>query len=302
MKAILTIGVSASGKTTWAHEFLKNNPNGWGIVCRDDIRFNILEEKDLIQDFNAGIPWAKWKWAWENEVNVRWTEQVKFHHKWGNNIIVADTNLNTDRRRDMIVVLLKLGYEIEIKEFNITFEEAVLRDTARPNGVGVSVIARQYDQWLDYLHIHDRFEKIVHDPKLPSAIICDIDGTLATMSNRSPYDWNRVGEDSVNVVLRNILESLRYQYIIILLSGRDSICRHQTIEWLKTHNVTYAELYMREQNDRRPDTEVKWEMYKKYIQPYYNIAGVFDDRPKIVRMWAQHGLKVFALGNQHIEF
>ena len=44
MKAILTIGVSASGKTTWAEQFVKEN-EWWVNINRDDIRFTILGER-----------------------------------------------------------------------------------------------------------------------------------------------------------------------------------------------------------------------------------------------------------------
>jgi hypothetical protein len=37
--------------------------------------------------------------------------------------------------------------QVDIEKFPITWEEAVKRDTARLNGVGVSVLAEQFKKW-----------------------------------------------------------------------------------------------------------------------------------------------------------
>ena len=44
------------------------------------------------------------------------------------------------------------------------------------------------------------------DPDLPPAILVDIDGTVALMGARSPYDWHRVGEDTPN---QAVIEAVR---------------------------------------------------------------------------------------------
>lgn len=45
----------------------------------------------------------------------------------------------------------KHGYEFEVKEFPISLEEAIERDSKRKNSVGEDVIRKQYKQWLEYL-------------------------------------------------------------------------------------------------------------------------------------------------------
>lgn len=46
MKAILTIGVSASGKTTWAETHVRDmnafGNDDWVNICRDDIRWRMI--------------------------------------------------------------------------------------------------------------------------------------------------------------------------------------------------------------------------------------------------------------------
>ena len=43
-----------------------------------------------------------------------------------------------------------------------------------------------------------------------NAYIFDIDGTLAYMNGRSPYDFTRVGEDGVYEDVKEILDELRF--------------------------------------------------------------------------------------------
>lgn len=150
-KAILTVGVSASGKSTWASQFAEDN-NGY-ILCRDDIRKEILS-------FQHGRPisdselWKLWNWKKESEVTSWYNERLKcaIQSNEYDYIILADTNLNPKFRNSLINTIENF-YEvpIEVKEFPITLEEAIKRDSNRKASVGESVIAKQFDQWIQYL-------------------------------------------------------------------------------------------------------------------------------------------------------
>jgi len=87
-------------------------------------------------------------------------------------------------------------------------------------------------------------------------------------------------------------------HTILFVSGRGSEYRKETEAWLADRllNRQYA-LFMRGFQDRRDDTIVKQELYEKYIKPYFNVEAVYDDRPKVVRMWRELGLTVFDCGN-----
>ena len=87
---------------------------------------------------------------------------------------------------------------------------------------------------------------------------------------------------------------------IILVSGRPGNYREATEKWLDKHGFEFDVLLMRRAGDKRPDTEVKKEIYDKCLKKY-EIECVFDDRPRIINMWKEQGLKVFDVGNQ-IEF
>lgn len=125
-----------------------------------------------------------------------------------------------------------------------------------------------------------------------SAIIVDIDGTLAHMKGRSPYDWGRVGEDEVDDTIKNIVYLYKINGAkIILVSGRSAVCRTETIEWLERNKIKFDNLYMRGEDDNRKDWLVKQEIYDHYIKDNFNILFVLDDREQVVNMWRENGLK-----------
>ena len=125
------------------------------------------------------------------------------------------------------------------------------------------------------------------------AIICDIDGTLAHMQDRSPYDWDKVGDDVVDKTIKEILRTFysTSEYDIILASGRDDVCKQITERWLSKNYIFYDALYMRKHNDCRPDEVIKKEIYDKHIKDKYDVVFVLDDRNKVVKMWREIGLK-----------
>lgn len=306
-KAWITIGVSASGKSTWAKEFTKSFINEFGgpiwEVNRDNFRRKILIDRGLQPDDEDGVRWTSWKWSWEKLVNDLIEERLQQILSKEQALIVSDTNLNPKYRTPLIQRLKDAGYEVEIVEFPISFKEACERDAARINGVGVSVIAKQMDEWTRYLTEEGRFRKFVPNDELPNAIICDIDGTLAHMVDRGPFEWDKVITDEVDPAVRALLDAMNTpENIIILLSGRDSVCENQTREWLEMHGVDYNFLFMRKLGDMRPDVVVKSEIFWKSIDGNFNPIMVIDDRPVICRMWRDMGLKVFQVGNPYIEF
>jgi len=141
-----------------------------------------------------------------------------------------------------------------------------------------------------------------HNPDLPNAIICDIDGTLAKMNGRSPYEWDKVGSDElVEPVARIIAGFVHSNTQVLLVSGRDGSCEVKTRDWLQGKGVDYDQLWMRPAGSMAPDTNIKHEIYLRHIKGRYNVIGVFDDRPCVVRLWRALGLFVFDVGNG-IEF
>jgi hypothetical protein len=141
------------------------------------------------------------------------------------------------------------------------------------------------------------------------AVIVDVDGTVALMGKgepgrRGPYDWHRVGEDDPNRPVINLVEMFRDDDChIIFVSGRDESCRLATQHWLIQHDVAMTFLpdgdllYMRPAGDNRGDDEIKLEIYKRDIEPRWNVVYVLDDRDRVIKMWRSLGLTVLQVAD-----
>jgi predicted kinase len=281
-QVILTKGLPASGKSTWAKKLIDKNPGMYKRVNKDDIR-------DML-DNN--------KWSKSNEKFVLTIRDsiILSALEDGKHVIVDDTNLHPKHELN-IKKLVKGKANVVVEDFTIVSPKTCIkRDLKRHNSVGSDVIMNMYDQFI-------KPEPVVYvgDKSLPPAVIIDIDGTLADMGDRKPFDWEQVGEDKLNFPVWDLLESTDNE--IILLSGRDSICRAETIKWLNEHSVVYDKLYMRAENDNRKDTIIKKELFDIHVRDNYNVVAVVDDRPSVCRMWRDEvGLFVFQVGNPHKEF
>jgi predicted kinase len=280
LKLILTKGLPASGKTTWAKEYIQKYPETANI-CKDDLRLQLgstnKREKRVIK------------------VRDLLTE---YYFEQGYSVIWSDTNLNPVHIRRATELAAKHQLELVVQDFtNISLAECIKRDLVRSNSVGQQVIEQMY---YDYLHLPDSAPAV--DPQLPNCYLVDIDGTLAINNTRHPFAWDRVGEDALNQSVAKIVEKLGKDTKIILLSGRSSVCYDLTVAWLKQHQISYQDLFMRPANDQRPDDLLKSELYYFHVRDRYNVIGVIDDRPKVCRMWRNLGLSVFQVGNPDYEF
>lgn len=122
--------------------------------------------------------------------------------------------------------------------------------------------------------------------ELPKAIIVDIDGTLAKMNGRGPFEWMRVGEDLVNEPIRHIVNLYQASgHTIIIFSGRDSVCRKVTEDWLSDNLIGYNSLFMRPEGNNEKDSIIKRRLFDENILGKYDIQFVLDDRNQVVDMW-----------------
>jgi len=121
------------------------------------------------------------------------------------------------------------------------------------------------------------------------AIIVDLDGTLAIIGARSPYDAAQCRLDTINQVVRDIALSWRQTNRphgeILVVSGRQELHRPQTELWLENHKFPYSHLWMRQTGDNRKDALVKREIFEDNIQNVYRVVFVLDDRTQVVNMW-----------------
>ena len=300
-KLIYTVGVSCSGKTTWVNEFLSqgNNKNSWVNINRDDIRGFL---------FTGGtINWDKYNFTKGNETLVTELQHhlIKDAAEKGKNIIISDTNLNPKYIDNFKTWGCLKNYTFEERVFHIDLLEALERDAKRLSGVGYKVITSQYKTYAE------RFlSKDWHDPEksyTADAVIFDIDGTLAEMHNRTPFEWEKVGDDKPRTEIIMMAKGLvGAGYTPIFMSGRDSVCMDQTQQWIEQYFPElegHFHLYMRPEGDCRKDTIIKKELFNKYVNHNYNVKLVLDDRPTVSRMFKYDlGLNVVNVGNPWLEF
>lgn len=283
-KVLFLKGIPGSGKSTYARELVAK---GWKRVNRDDIR--------------AMVDNGHWSKQNEKLVKTIRNDIILTALDAGYNVVVDDTNIEGTNVED-ITSLVETTYlgkvDFDTKFFDTPISECIRRDSLRPNPVGKKVIRRMYEKVKG-----DYFPTVEFNPDLPNCIIVDIDGTLAHMTGRSPYDYKQVHTDRLDETIAALVRQTRgaEEYdrtYVLIVSGRDDTCKPETVKWLDDNGVEYDEIYMRDHtrlnNDgsKVDDTIIKREIYEEYIKPRYNVKFVLDDRQRVVDMWRKQGLKV----------
>ena len=127
-------------------------------------------------------------------------------------------------------------------------------------------------------------------------MMVDIDGTIATRGDRSPFDWSRVAEDApVEAVVDAVRAARGAGYLVIFCSGRSDECRRETHEWLNRNagRLPSEPVLMRAAGDMRKDSIVKLELFDRHVRHEYDVRWVLDDRQQVVDAWRSIGLTVF---------
>ena len=289
----LTKGLPASGKTTWAKEQILKSNGKTKRVNKDDLRAML----------DGGI------WSKDREIEIAKMERAIVLHllQDGFNVIVDNTHIggghinyyrNFAKDSDLVS-------EFEIKEFDTPIEICFARDEARPNSVGKSVIKRMDRIWKDEKgHVAQYYSPPEYNIDLPDCIIVDLDGTLAHMNGREPFDYTKVSTDVLDPAIFDIInnyssDSWFDKTYIIIVTGREGTkqCTEDTIAWLSDNNVPHDEYYQRQEGDMRNDAIVKQEIYEKHIKGRYNVKFFLDDRDRVVDMWRKQGLKVLQVAD-----
>lgn len=295
---VVTRGLPGSGKTHYAHAWIAEQPDSRARVNRDELRSNL---------FPAGGPVLHFKE--ENVITKVQQDAVTTLLRSGRSVIVDDTHLRAKYINPWLKLATKWGVEFRLQDFtDVPLETCIERDAQRAqNGgrfVGPTVITEMAGrlkqmppvlvELLEITESNGSAADWVYEPdiKLPIAWVFDIDGTLAlNTGGRSPYDWTRVGEDSVNEPVKEALtRKFEYGDDIILVSGRDESCRDETEQWLVANKIKYHELFMRPEGDNRNDAVVKLEIFREHIDGRYCVLGIYDDRDRVVEMWRSVGL------------
>lgn len=279
---VLTRGIPASGKTTFARKWVAEDPDWRVRNNRDDIRKMIADKY--------------WDLSRHQEETVTLLQLAVTRAAIGAklSVIVDDTNLRASTVRTWMELADELGVQFVVEDIDVDVEEAVARDKARDRQVGEDVIRdfhRRFIQKGRFPVLPARQEKsmkgkaYVPNPDLPKAVWLDIDGTIADMKacGRGPFEWNRVGEDDPIQHVIDVVHALANDgYKIVVMSGRDEVSKEETTLWLKKHDIPFDDIFMRPAGDQRKDNIIKNELFWEYVAPKYDIRFALDDRNQVV--------------------
>jgi len=283
-KIILTRGLPASGKSTWAVEYVKNS-NGKAK------RVN----KDLLREMiDAGV------YSKTNEQMILDARDALVNTFLGmhvETVIVDDTNFEEkhfDAMKniaDQFKTFTDRDITVEYKDFlDVSLDVCIERDSLRIKPVGEKVIKSMHQRYILPTIKDDTFTNI----KNGNTIICDIDGCAAHRCDRNWFEYDKVINDEPDFAVRNIVNAFYEKgYSVLFVSGREgtAICKELTQRWLNENDFKHHALYMRKEGDFRRDSIVKQEIYEQHIKDKYVVEFVLDDRDSVVKTWRELGLK-----------
>lgn len=259
--------------------------------------------KDDLRSMIDGGAWSK-----KNEEQIIAARNVLLKNflSHGHDVIIDDTNYHIPHIKKILEVAGNVA-DVFVIDFHQHPKDCIFYDSLRENSVGADVIRKIAGQRESFLKKIENHTFPIRDNRvpticriLPPAIIVDIDGTLAHMQGRSPYDFSRVGEDKVDPYIRDLVNHMYFtqswgfgeRVTVFIFSGRDDSCYDETVKWLSDNGVQYDELVMRASVDNRPDYIVKKEMYFEHVEGKFDVQFVLDDRNSVVSEWRSMGLKV----------
>lgn len=136
-KLILCRGIQGSGKTTWAKQWVLEDPEHRVRFSNDDIR-NML-----------GKYWVPSR---ENLVSDIKKDFMVSAMEFGYDIVIDNMNLNpkeVEYYENLVDSVLGYAncYSLEYKDFFIPLEVCIERDSKRENPIGEEVIRKTYERY-----------------------------------------------------------------------------------------------------------------------------------------------------------
>ena len=137
-KIILCRGIQGSGKTTWAKQWVLEDPEHRVRFNNDDIRSML--GKYLVPSREPIVTIMK---------NSFIQGAAIFHH----DVVLDNMNLNSTEVEYWKRAAEVLNYDLEIKNFFTPLQDCIERDSKRPNPIGEEVIRKTYEKYKDILKV-----------------------------------------------------------------------------------------------------------------------------------------------------
>ena len=284
LQILILVGAPGSGKSTFARYFLRTEEN-WTRLCRDDFRAMQFSNENLSNHE-------------EHIISEMIDSAIETLLSKQNNVLLDATHCRREYIEHYIERFNSLA-DISFKLFELDVATLAERCKKRFQNSGKFVpmsVLKKFVKDFETLKKNFDFSMrpkntnnapiTVQNANLPKAIICDLDGTLALMRNRNPFDASHCDEDDLNEPVANVLRIFYDNgYIILLVSGREECFQQPTIRFLENNSISYHQLWMRKSKDYRKDSIIKREIFDTEIVGKYFIEFVLDDRNQVIDMW-----------------
>ena len=148
-KIILCRGIQGSGKTTWAKQWVLEDPEHRVRFNNDDIRnmlgkYWVPSREGLIKDLRTLFLWEAMSYGFDvviDNMNLN-TKELEYYNK-----VIDDWN----SPKGVVHDLVRPKYDLEFKNFFTPLQECIERDSKRPNPIGEEVIRKTYEKYKNIL-------------------------------------------------------------------------------------------------------------------------------------------------------
>lgn len=150
-KIILCRGIQGSGKTTWAKQWVLEDPEHRVRFNNDDIRnmlgkYWVPSREGLIKDLRGTFLWNSMFYGFDiviDNMNLN-PKELEYYNRMLDNWNDPEVTIPTIVRQE---------YSLEFKNFFTPLQECIERDSKRPNPIGEEVIRKTYEKYKDILKV-----------------------------------------------------------------------------------------------------------------------------------------------------
>lgn len=290
---IITRGIPASGKTTYAKQWVIQDPVNRVRINRDDIREELFGKN--YQQNN------------DDEQRVTQIEHSRIQKalKNGKSVISDNTHLNPRFLKPYYQFAKQRGIQLKNVDFPLPLDEAIRRNSLRDRVVPEHVIRKMYSNLGpngEFHHFDGSYtpKPFAKPANREHAVIFDMDGTLTNISSIRHFvagkyrNFDMFHRSSLFCppnaeVLQMAYDAEKAGLKVIIVTARSEPYREVTELWLNKYGVNFENMYMRPADDYRQDALVKQDILDRILVDY-DVVHAVDDRPEVIKVWNKAGI------------